>query len=408
MRTVLSVFGTRPEAIKMAPVIQALRAQPNIQSFVCVTAQHREMLDQVIDLFDIKPDFDLDMMRQNQGLCDLTSRMLTGISAVIEQVKPQIILVHGDTSTTLAASLAAFYHQIPVGHVEAGLRTGNMRSPWPEEMNRRVGDTLTSWFFTSTNGASRNLLDEGVNPLRIIMTGNTVIDALLQVLHRIKEDQDLALTLAARFPFLQDNKRLLLVTGHRRENFGEKFEHFCEALLQIAEQHDDTQIVYPVHLNPNVREPVMRILGRNPNIHLLEPQDYLPFVYLMSRAHIIITDSGGIQEEAPSLGTPVLVTRDTTERPEAIAAGTARLVGTDTDTIIDAVHTLLADPEAYRKMAQAHNPYGDGFAALRIARVIAALPDMTHTSESTFSHISTALADFGSSLQTAPLQPAWR
>lgn len=369
-KKVLSIFGTRPEAIKMAPLVHALQQHGGFDSRVCVTAQHRQMLDQVLDLFELKPDFDLDLMRDGQTLTSVTTRVLTGLAEVFEAFKPDAVLVHGDTTTTLAASLAAFYQKIPVGHVEAGLRTGDIYSPWPEEMNRRVTDAISAWYFVPTNESADNLTKEGIATEKITLTGNTVIDALLQVVKKLENDAELSAQLAARYPFLDANKHLILVTGHRRENFGEKFIQVCQALRQIAETRSDVQLVYPVHLNPQVQKPVNDVLQGVSNVHLIEPQDYLPFVYLMTRAHLIITDSGGIQEEAPALGKPVLVTRDTTERPEAVAAGTARLVGTDTAVIVAAVNELLDSQEAYQRMAQAHNPYGDGLASARIVQVL--------------------------------------
>lgn len=363
------VFGTRPEAIKMAPVVSALKAIEGIETLVAVTAQHRQMLDQVLDLFGIVPDEDLDVMQPGQTLPGLFTRLLLGMTEIFERRRPDLVLVHGDTSTTFATALAAFYAKVPVGHVEAGLRTGNMHSPWPEEMNRRLATPLCSLHFAPTQAARANLLHEGITSDAIHVTGNTVIDALLEVAAKLEADESLS-ACAARFPFLDARRRLVLVTGHRRENFGDGFERICMALVQLAER-DDVQIVYPVHLNPNVQGPVTRILGHRPNIHLIEPQDYLPFVQLMRQAHIILTDSGGIQEEAPSLGKPVLVMRDTTERPEAVAAGTVRLVGTDADAIIMAVESLLDDDAVHASMAMAHNPYGDGHAAERIARTVA-------------------------------------
>ena len=369
-KKVMVVFGTRPEAIKMAPVVKALQQTPGIESLVAVTAQHRQMLDQVLDLFGIAPDDDLDLMQANQGLPDLFGRMLTGMAAVIEQRAPDMVLVHGDTSTTLAASLAAFYARVPVGHVEAGLRTGNMLAPWPEEMNRRLTAPLATLHFAPTGRARDNLLAEGVPQESIHVTGNTVIDALLDVSARIHENPDLQARLNAGFPFLDPSRRLVLVTGHRRENFGQGFEDICSALARIASSRE-VQLVYPVHLNPNVREPVNRMLGRLDNVHLIEPLDYLPFVHLMTRAYLIITDSGGIQEEAPSLGKPVLVMRHATERPEAVDAGTVKLVGTHPDTILSETLRLLDDPTAHAAMSKAHNPYGDGKAGERIALAVA-------------------------------------
>ncbi|CBJ34784.1 non-hydrolyzing UDP-N-acetylglucosamine 2-epimerase [Ralstonia solanacearum] len=370
MRKILTVFGTRPEAIKMAPLVQALQAEQGIVSSVCVSAQHREMLDQVLQLFDIVPEFDLNVMRSRQTLSDVTSAVLDGINGVLDAYAPDAVLVHGDTTTTLAASLAAFYRCIPVGHVEAGLRTGNVWSPWPEELNRRVTDAISTWHFAPTAESRQNLLDEGVEPQRVTLTGNTVIDALLAVKYRLDSDPALAAEIASAYPFLDPARRLILVTGHRRENFGEPFERFCVALRLLAARHPDVQIVYPVHLNPNVQQPVRAILSGHDNVHLMDPQDYLPFVYLMDRAYLIVTDSGGIQEEAPALGKPVLVTRDTTERPEAVASGTALLVGTDTARIVREAETLLDDSAAYLRMAHAHNPYGDGQACRRIVEAL--------------------------------------
>lgn len=369
-KKVMVVFGTRPEAIKMAPVVKALQRTPGIEPLVAVTAQHRQMLDQVLDLFGIAPDDDLDLMQANQGLPDLFGRILTGMSDVVGRRQPDLVLVHGDTSTTLAASLAAFYARVPVGHVEAGLRTGNLQAPWPEEMNRRLTAPLATLHFAPTGRARDNLLAEGVPQESIHVTGNTVIDALLDVSARIHENPDLQARFNAGFPFLDPSRRLVLVTGHRRENFGQGFEDICSALARIASSRE-VQLVYPVHLNPNVREPVNRMLGHLDNVHLIEPLDYLPFVHLMTRAYLIITDSGGIQEEAPSLGKPVLVMRHATERPEAVDAGTVKLVGTHPDTILSETLRLLDDPAAHAAMSTAHNPYGDGKAAERIARAVA-------------------------------------
>lgn len=366
---VMIVFGTRPEAIKMAPVVAALKSVPDLETVVAVTAQHRQMLDQVLDLFQIQPDVDLDLMQPGQDLPGLTARILDGVTKAISQHEPALVLVHGDTTTTFATSLAAFYGKVPVAHVEAGLRTGNLYSPWPEEANRKLTGALASLHFAPTEGSRNNLLKEGVNPESIHVTGNTVIDALLSVTRRISEDPDLARDLASRFPFLDSSKRMLLITGHRRENFGDGFEQICLAIKDTASR-GDTQVVYPVHLNPNVQEPVNRILGGLENVHLIAPQDYLPFVYLMSRAYLILTDSGGIQEEAPSLGKPVLVMRDTTERPEAVSAGTVVLVGTQRDVITTEVDRLLDDERAYVAMTMAHNPYGDGESSRRIAEAV--------------------------------------
>lgn len=363
---VLTVFGTRPEAIKMAPLVTALNSDPRFESVVCITAQHREMLDQVINLFGIVPEYDLNVMRPGQDLYGVTSDILLGLRGVLDDVRPDIVLVHGDTATTLAATLAAYFARIPVGHVEAGLRTGNLYSPWPEEGNRRVTGSLAALHLAPTTTSRDSLLAENVPAKRIVVTGNTVIDALLQVVARIKDDAGLERDLAAGFDFLQPDSRVILITGHRRESFGGGFERICHALQQIAARFPQAQIVYPMHMNPNVREPVQRILGDAPNIHLIEPLDYLPFVWLMQRAHLILTDSGGIQEEAPSLGKPVLVMRETTERPEAVEAGTVRLVGTDTDVVVAEVTRLMTDSDAYDAMAFAHNPYGDGQAVARI------------------------------------------
>lgn len=362
----LVTFGTRPEAIKMAPLVLALAADDRFDAKVCVTAQHREMLDQVLELFAITPDFDLDIMSPAQSLFEITARILQGMKTVLEQFKPDVVLVHGDTSTTSAAALAAYYLQIPVGHVEAGLRTGNLYSPWPEEGNRKLTGAITRYHFAATAISQQNLLAEGVDAATIAVTGNTVIDALFWVRDKIEQDKVLADNLSANYPFLSAEKKLILVTAHRRESFGGGFERICESLRQIALQHPDCQIVYPVHLNPNVQEPVQRLLQSVDNIHLIAPQDYLPFVYLMTRACLILTDSGGIQEEAPSLGKPVLVMRDTTERPEAVKAGTVKLVGTDVDKIVSEVDRLLSDEAHYTAMSEAHNPYGDGQACQRI------------------------------------------
>ena len=367
---ILTIFGTRPEAIKMAPLVQQLYAHPNIDAKVCVTAQHREMLDQVLELFEIKPDYDLNIMRPGQTLTDITSNILKGMESVLQEYKPDAVLVHGDTTTTLATTLASFYQQIPVGHVEAGLRTGNLYSPWPEEGNRKLAGALAHWHFAPTAQSKANLLVEGIKEERILVTGNTVIDALLEVKEKLEQDENLQSRFANQFAFLGNKKviddKVILVTGHRRESFGGGFERICKALAQIAKQFPNAQIVYPVHLNPNVREPVNRILSGITNIYLIEPQDYLPFVWLMNRSDVILTDSGGIQEEAPSLGKPVLVMRDTTERPEAVAAGTVKLVGTDTGIIVDAIATILNDSNAYETISKAHNPYGDGTASQRI------------------------------------------
>ena len=367
---VMLVFGTRPEAIKMAPVVLALRERGDMRVSVTVTAQHRQMLDQVLGIFGIRPEHDLDVMREKQDLSELFSRILLGMKDVLARDRPHLVLVHGDTSTTLATALAAFYARVPVGHVEAGLRTGDMQAPWPEEMNRTLAAPLSTLHFAPTERSRANLAREGIPPGAIHVTGNTVIDSLLRVVAKIEADPALRDTLAAGFDFLDPARRLVLVTGHRRENFGRGFERICKAIATLAGR-PDVQVVYPVHLNPNVQEPVSRILGGLANVHLIEPQDYLPFVYLMSRAHVILTDSGGIQEEAPSLGKPVLVMRETTERPEAVEAGTVRLVGTSAEAIAGEAAKLLDDPARYAEMARAHNPYGDGQAAARIAESVA-------------------------------------
>jgi len=369
MCNVMIVFGTRPEAIKMAPVVECLKKKGAFDVRVCVTAQHRQMLDQVLELFGIVPEFDLNVMKPGQDLTDITSNVLLGMRGVLREWRPDWVLVHGDTTTTFAAALAAFYEKVSVGHVEAGLRTGNIYSPWPEEMNRRLAGVITSLHFTPTDRSRENLLREGVEPDRIKVTGNTVIDALLAVVARVRNDENLQSELAERFSFIDPRKRLILVTGHRRENFGEGFERICRALRRLGER-GDVEILYPVHLNPNVQEPVRRILSGSSSVHLIDPQDYLPFVHLMDRSYLIITDSGGVQEEAPSLGKPVLVMRDTTERPEAVDAGTVRLVGTDEDRIVQEAVTLLDDQAAYEAMARSHNPYGDGQASERIAQAL--------------------------------------
>ncbi|XTZ38437.1 non-hydrolyzing UDP-N-acetylglucosamine 2-epimerase [Salmonella enterica] len=367
---VLTVFGTRPEAIKMAPLVHALSKDPDFEARVCVTAQHREMLDQVLNLFSIVPDYDLNIMRPGQGLTEITCGILEGLKPILESFRPDVVLVHGDTTTTIAASLAAFYQRIPVGHVEAGLRTGDLFSPWPEEANRTLTGHLAMYHFAPTENSRHNLLRENVADKRIFVTGNTVIDALLWVRDSILNDASLSQELTARYDFLDSGKKLILVTGHRRESFGRGFEQICHALADIAAQNDDVQIVYPVHLNPNVSEPVNRILSHVKNVTLIEPQDYLPFLWLMNQAWLILTDSGGIQEEAPSLGKPVLVMRDTTERPEAVDAGTVKLVGTDRLRIVEEVTRLLRDNDAWQAMSRAHNPYGDGQACGRILHAL--------------------------------------
>ena len=363
---VLTVFGTRPEAIKMAPLALQMADDSRFDARVCITGQHREMLDQVLGLFGIEPEYDLDIMQPGQDLADITSAILQRMRAPLNDFQPDIVLVHGDTATTLAASLAAYYHRVPVGHVEAGLRTGNLYAPWPEEANRKLTGALASQHFAPTEQSRANLVAEGVAAERVHVTGNTVVDALLEIARKLETDTALAAEQQARFPFLDPDRPMVLVTGHRRESFGDGFERICQALARTAQAHPNTQVVYPVHLNPNVREPVNRLLADVENIHLIEPQDYLPFVYLMNSAHLILTDSGGVQEEAPSLGKPVLVMRDTTERPEAIRAGTVKLVGTNVDVITTELDRLLTDAEAYRAMSFAHNPYGDGQACQRI------------------------------------------
>lgn len=371
---VLVTFGTRPEAIKMAPVVERLREAPGIETRVCVTAQHRQMLDQVLELFGIEPDVDLDLMKAGQDLTDITCAVLTGMRDVLVDQRPDVVLVHGDTTTTLASTLAAYYAKVEVGHVEAGLRTRDRYAPWPEEMNRHMAGCVVRHHFAPTARARDNLLEEGHDAGSILVTGNTVIDALIEVVGRIRGDAALEAELAGRFPMLDADRRLVLVTGHRRENFGAGFEQICEALGRIADR-EDVQLIYPVHLNPNVQEPVNRLLAAHDNISLIEPQDYLPFVYLMMRSHLIMTDSGGVQEEAPSLGKPVLVMRGTTERPEAVEAGTVSLVGADADRIVAEACRLLDDDDAYAAMSRAHNPYGDGRAAGRIRERLEGMRD---------------------------------
>lgn len=368
---VLSVVGTRPEAIKMAPLILALQADRRFSSKFCVTAQHRQMLDQALDLFQLTPDFDLDIMRPGQDINDVTAAILTRLKSVLSDFQPDIVLVHGDTATTFAATLASYYYRVPVGHVEAGLRTGNLYSPWPEEANRKLTSALAALHFAPTESSRRNLVQEDVDPANVHITGNTVIDALFHVIDRLKSDPKLQERLRQQFAFLDPQKRLVLVTGHRRESFGGGFERICAGLIETMKRCPDVEVVYPVHLNPNVQEPVRRLLGDSDRIHLIEPLDYLPFVYLMERSYLVITDSGGVQEEAPSLGKPVLVMRDTTERPEAVQAGTVRLVGTSTSKIAEAATELLTDGHAYDRMSFAHNPYGDGKACQRILSALA-------------------------------------
>ncbi len=371
---ILVVFGTRPEAIKMAPVVNQLVASPLVNCKVAVTAQHRQMLDQVLELFAIKPDYDLDIMQKNQDLFDVTSRVMLGLRDVLKDCQPDLVMVHGDTTTCFAAAVAAFYLQIPVAHVEAGLRTGNMRAPFPEEANRSLVGRLATYHFAPTEAAKENLLREGVDPRSIWVTGNTVIDALLAVQRRLSSYDPLCwspkLPVALVSRVLNKPSRLILITGHRRENFGQGFIDFCTALKSIADQYPEWLLVYPVHLNPNVQKPVFDMLSGNHNILLIEPQDYLPFVWLLDKCDLVITDSGGIQEEAPSFGKPVLVTREVTERPEAVAAGTVRLVGTSKEKIVQQAIEILTNPAVYSSMSTAHNPYGDGCSAQRIVDVL--------------------------------------
>lgn len=368
---VLSVFGTRPEAIKMAPVVKALESDSFFNAKVAVTAQHREMLDQVLELFEITPDYDLNLMKPGQDLYDITTKVLLGLRDVLKEFQPDMVLVHGDTATTFAASLAAFYQQIPVGHVEAGLRTGNLYSPWPEEANRLLTGRLAQWHFSPTERNQNALISEQIAAESIVVTGNTVIDALQLVVKKISEapilQQKIQYTLqSAGLKAEVTNERYVLVTGHRRENFGEGFESICSALSKLAIGNPTTHFIYPVHLNPNVQAPVKRLLGELDNVHLIEPLGYEPFVFLMQHSYLVLTDSGGVQEEAPGLGKPVLVMRDTTERPEAIEAGTVKLVGTNAELITAEVQLLLNDEAVYKKMSRAHNPYGDGQASQRI------------------------------------------
>lgn len=366
MLRVLSVFGTRPEAIKMAPVVKALEADPYFESKVCVTAQHREMLDQVLDVFDIAPDFDLGVMEPGQSLSSLTSKILLSLGQVFDEFSPDIVLVHGDTTTTFATSLSAYYHQIAVGHVEAGLRSTNLYSPWPEEGNRRLTGVLTNVHFSPTESSAQNLKSENTDPSTIFITGNTVVDSLMLALEKLKSDPELENRTQSEWDFVEPNADVVLITGHRRENFGRGFEQLCQALTTLAETFKDTQFVFPVHLNPRVSQPVRAALGHLPNVILTEPKEYLSFVWLMNRSKLIITDSGGIQEEAPSLGKPVLVTRENTERPEAVSSGNVKLVGTDSDKIVETATRLLQNNEEYNTMSKAVNPYGDGNAAQRI------------------------------------------
>ncbi len=376
------VFGTRPEAIKMAPLVKEFQKYPEqFQTIVCVTGQHRQMLDQVLDLFEITPDYDLNIMKQGQDLYDVTARVLIGMRDILKEVQPDVVLVHGDTTTSTAAALAAFYQQIPVGHVEAGLRTHNIYSPWPEEMNRQITGRITTYNFAPTLLSKSNLLKENISPDSIIVTGNTVIDALHQVVTKIKTDTTLAAKLEKVLEQsgydvkrLQNNKKLVLITGHRRENFGDGFIQMCTAIKDLTQKYPNVDFVYPMHLNPNVRKPIHEVFGESlsdlSNMFFIEPLEYLSFVYLMEKSTIVLTDSGGIQEEAPGLGKPVLVMRDTTERPEALSAGTVKLVGTDYSKILNEVSTLLDDVEAYKKMSMAVNPYGDGLACPRIVDIL--------------------------------------
>lgn len=384
MKTVMLVFGTRPEAIKMAPLVKAFQAaSDSFRTLVCVTGQHREMLDQVLHIFDIQPDYDLNIMKQGQDLYDVTSRVLLGLREVLKEARPDIVLVHGDTTTSTAAALAAFYAQIPVGHVEAGLRTHNIYSPWPEEMNRQLTGRMATWHFAPTPLSRQNLLAENVAESQITVTGNTVIDALYWVVDKIKHDASLSQQLDAELQRagydverLSGGRKLVLITGHRRENFGDGFIHMCTAIKDLTQRYPQVDFVYPMHLNPNVRKPIHEVFGQDltglGNMFFIEPLEYLSFVHLMEKSHIVLTDSGGIQEEAPGLGKPVLVMRDTTERPEALTAGTVKLVGTDYDKIVSAVSTLLDDEAAYQAMSRAVNPYGDGKACGRIVETLKA------------------------------------
>ena len=371
---VLTVFGTRPEAIKMAPLVHALADHPNFESSVCVTAQHREMLDQVLQIFEIHPDIDLDLMRPGQDLFDVTSGVLQGMKHVLQRVKPDALLVHGDTTTALATAIAGFYSGIAVGHVEAGLRTYDLQAPYPEEFNRQVVSRVASWHFAPTEQSRQNLFDEKVSPETIHVTGNTVIDSLFWVLKRLDGDPQrkskIESFLNRQLSFPWQTQRFLLITGHRRENFGQGFLQICEALRSLAESFPKVDFVYPVHLNPAVQKPVFELLQALPNVHLLPPLEYEPFLLLLKHAYFVLTDSGGIQEEAPSLGKPVLVMRDVTERPEAVEAGTVRLVGADCGRIVDSVSELISMPESYAHMAKAYNPYGDGQACARILEAL--------------------------------------
>ena len=370
MKKILVVIGTRPEAIKMAPLIKALKFDKRFHLKLCITAQHREMLDQVLDIFNIKPDFDLNLMKKDQKLCDITALIVKDVGNVLSQFKPDIVLVHGDTTTTFAAALSAYYKKIPVGHIEAGLRTRNVYLPWPEEANRQLTSVITKYHFCPTNISKENLINEQVSDESIYVTGNTVIDALFLALQHIKKDKNLTNRFEKKFKFIDPSKKMILVTGHRRESFGDDFINICNAIKDISLKNNEIQIVYPVHLNPNVQKPVSKILSQLKNVFLLDPQEYLPFIFLMSKSHILLTDSGGIQEEGPSLGKPVLVMRDSTERPEAIHAGTAKLVGTQPHKIIYEVEKLLNSKKEYEKMSKSHNPYGDGKACERICNIL--------------------------------------
>ena len=374
---ILCVFGTRPEAIKMAPIIKRLQVEQKIQTKICITGQHRKMLDSVLESFEIVPDFDLEVMTEKQDLSSLTAKILTKLAIVYTEFKPNLVLVHGDTTTTLAASLSAYYHHIPVAHVEAGLRTGDINAPWPEEVNRKLTGALSAIHFAPTALAKRNLLHEGISEKLIHITGNTVIDSLHEMVNKLEESTALNDQLKKQFHYLNQDRKMILVTGHRRENFGEGFEQICKALINIATLFPDVDIVYPVHLNPCVRLPVRTLLGEINNIHLIDPVDYLPFIYLMKSAYLILTDSGGIQEEAPSLGKPVLVMRDITERPEAVDAGTVQLVGTNLKKIVSHVKELFLNNQRYQQMSKAQNPYGDGKASARIVSIILQLVNQT-------------------------------
>lgn len=374
MKKILLVFGTRPEAIKMAPLVKALQKDTeHFETRVCVTAQHRQMLDQVLEVFGITPEYDLNIMAPNQDLYDITAKVLLGLREVLKDFRPDTVLVHGDTTTSMAASLAAFYMQIPVGHVEAGLRTYNMLSPWPEEMNRQVTDRICTYYFAPTEQSRANLLQENIDAKKIFITGNTVIDALLMAVDIISTTAGVKEKMAKELQekgYTVGDREYILVTGHRRENFGDGFLHICKAIKELAALHPEMDIVYPVHLNPNVQKPVYELLSSLSNVYLISPLDYLPFIYAMQHSTLLLTDSGGVQEEAPSLGKPVLVMRDTTERPEAVEAGTVKLVGTDAEAIVSNVTALLQDKEMYKRMSETHNPYGDGQAC---ERIIAAL-----------------------------------